>query len=61
MGGYHKIAMDLVAGTIVGLFIGLSLDKWLITNPLWLIVCTIIGFIAGFRNIIKKTEDDTPS
>lgn len=56
----YTIATDLTGGVLVGLFIGLSLDKWLGTKPLCLIVCIILGFIAGFRNIIRSKKDDPP-
>lgn len=53
------IAIDLVSATLIGLFFGLYLDKWLGTKPLCLIVCLTIGFIAGFKNIMKGTKDDS--
>lgn len=56
----YTIATDLVAASFVGVFIGLSLDKWLGTKPLCLIVCIILGFLAGFRNIVRNKKDDTP-
>ncbi|AFE52482.1 hypothetical protein MA5_01480 [Rickettsia prowazekii str. GvV257] len=48
-----SIALDLVSGTIVGLLIGILTDKFFNSKPLFLIIFTIIGMIAGF-NIIRR-------
>ncbi|RMF95893.1 MAG: AtpZ/AtpI family protein [Candidatus Schekmanbacteria bacterium] len=53
------IGITLVASTCVGLAIGYYLDKWLGTKPLFIIIWTILGVAAGFKemfSIIKKGE-----
>ncbi|HJD61273.1 MAG TPA: AtpZ/AtpI family protein [Rickettsia endosymbiont of Degeeriella rufa] len=47
------IAIDLVSGTIVGFVIGLLTDKFFHSKPLFIIIFTIIGIIAGF-NIVRQ-------
>lgn len=52
LGSSAKIATDLVAGLLVGVVIGLTLDKWLETKPLFLIICLLLGVIAAIKNIM---------
>ncbi|AAU03590.1 AtpZ/AtpI family protein [Rickettsia typhi] len=49
-----SIALDLVSGTMVGLVIGILADKFFHSKPLFLIIFTIIGMIAGFNMIRRK-------
>lgn len=62
-----KVAIELVSGVAVGILIGYWLDKWLGTKPLFLIICTLLGFAGGFWNIYKmsqrpsKTEEKSES
>jgi len=51
-----KLGIELVAGVGVGLLIGLTLDKWLATPPLFLFVFLILGFVAGLRNVIREAK-----
>lgn len=46
----------MVAASFIGLFIGVSLDKWLGTNPWMTLIWLGIGIIAGFRNIFILTR-----
>jgi F0F1-type ATP synthase assembly protein I len=52
-----NIATDLLAGVCVGFFVGLSLDNFFETKPLWIIILTIIGILASMRNIYKEMRD----
>ena len=51
-----KIATDMVAGLLVGLFIGYQLDSYFQTKPVWLITFLIIGLGAGISNVIKTVN-----
>ena len=56
-----RVAVELIAGLIVGVLIGFFLDRWFHTMPLFLIIFTFIGAAAGFWNIYKlafKSESD---
>ena len=46
-----RVATELVAGVIVGAFIGWVLDNWLGTSPLFLLVLFFLGAISGMLNV----------
>ena len=46
----------MVAATLIGLYIGIYLDKWLETAPWMTLIWLGIGIVAGFRNIFILTR-----
>lgn len=52
-GGMHH-CVELLAGVIAGLLVGHFLDKWLNTQPLFLVICFVLGFAGAVRNIIRS-------
>jgi ATP synthase protein I len=46
-----RVATELVAGVVVGTFIGWALDRWLNTSPLFLLAMFFLGAIAGMLNV----------
>ena len=46
-----RVATELVAGVVVGAFIGWALDRWLDTSPLFMLVMFFMGAIAGMVNV----------
>jgi ATP synthase protein I len=56
LGKAFKISTELVAGVFVGGFIGWALDRWLGTNPLFLLIFLLLGIAAGFWNVIREAR-----
>ena len=46
-----RVTTELVAGLVVGIFIGWALDKWLGTTPTLMVVFFFIGSAAGMMNV----------
>lgn len=47
------IGVGLVAATAIGLLLGYGLDSLLGTRPWLTLVCTILGIVAGFLNLLR--------
>jgi len=48
-----KISTEIIAALVVGVGIGLIVDKYLGTKPFGLIIFFIFGAIAGFLNVYR--------
>lgn len=62
LGGASVMGLHIVSGTVVGLVMGIYLDKWLQTKPWLTILFLIFGIIAGFMNMfreLRKIDDQT--
>jgi len=46
----YRVLVDMIAGLLVGGFIGYWLDRWLGWAPYSLIVGLLVGFAAGVNN-----------
>ena len=46
-----RVTTELVAGVVVGTFIGWALDNWLGTTPTLMVVFFFIGSAAGMMNV----------
>ena len=56
VGQAMQVGIELVAGVGIGCFIGYGLDQWLGTMPLFFIICLLLGFVAGFKNLVKRAQ-----
>lgn len=54
-----RVSSDLLAGVFVGSLLGLGLDRWLGTEPWFLLVGIGMGFAAGLRNMMRTLKQDT--
>ena len=48
-----RIGVDLVAALIVGVGIGILLDRWLGTTPWFLLLFFVLGAAAGMMNVYR--------
>jgi ATP synthase protein I len=48
-----RLSTEFVAGVIVGAVAGWALDRWLHIAPWGMIVCVLLGFGVGVRNLIR--------
>ena len=46
-----RVTTELVAGVVVGTFIGWALDNWLGTTPILMVVFFFLGSAAGMMNV----------
>lgn len=53
-----RVSSDLLAGLFVGSLLGLGLDRWLGTQPWFLLAGIGLGFAAGLRNIMRSLNDE---
>ena len=51
MGLAGRVTTELVAGVVVGTFIGWALDNWLGTTPTLMVVFFFLGSAAGMMNV----------
>lgn len=54
MGIAFRIATELLAGVLVGGFVGWQLDIWLETTPVLLLVFFVLGAAAGILNVMRS-------
>lgn len=52
----YTLALNLVVSSFIGLGLGLVLDKWLGTAPLFLLIGLCLGFAAGIYQMVKNTK-----
>ena len=48
---YYRVGTELLAGLIIGAGIGWTVDEWLNSTPLFLIIFFILGGVAGIYNL----------
>jgi len=50
------VGMVIVFATVIGVYIGFKLDRWLNTSPWFTILFFIFGVIAGFKNLFTYAK-----
>ena len=55
LGFLSSVGIALVVSILIGLAMGIYLDKWLDTRPWFTLIMLLIGVISGFRNIFILT------
>ena len=56
MGVAYRVLVELIAGLVVGGVGGWWLDKWLDTQPAFLIILLLLGFAGGGRNAWRAIQ-----
>lgn len=56
LGPAMRVGIDLVSGIIVGVLIGLGLDRWLGTGPWLMLVFFLFGSAAGITNVMRTAR-----
>ena len=56
MGLGFRMAADFMAAVIVGAVLGWGFDALLHTSPWGLIVCLLLGFVAGVWNVVRVAQ-----
>ena len=54
---YYRVGTELLAGLIIGAGIGWTIDQWIDTTPLFLIIMFILGGVAGIYNLWRVLTD----
>jgi ATP synthase protein I len=52
-----SLGMTLVVSTVIGLALGIGLDRWWHSAPWATMIFLLIGIIAGFWQIIKGIKE----
>ncbi|MBK8838050.1 MAG: AtpZ/AtpI family protein [Hyphomonadaceae bacterium] len=52
MGLGFRMASDFAAAVIVGVILGLGIDAVFKVSPWATIICLLLGFVAGVRNVV---------
>ena len=55
-GVYLKSGVELVSSIVVALVIGLFLDNYFQSKPIFLIIFLILGFAAGIMNVYRSVK-----
>ena len=54
-----RVGVELASALVVGLVIGLGLDRWLHTKPIFLLVFLAVGGAAGILNVWRVLSPRT--
>lgn len=60
MGIAFRVTTELLAGVLVGGFIGWQLDYWLGTKPVMLLIFFVLGAAAGILNVMRVARQMQP-
>ena len=56
LGALSAVGIAFVLAVVFGFLIGLFLDRWLGTSPLFIIVFFFIGVAAGIINVVRTAN-----
>jgi ATP synthase protein I len=56
LGVLSTVGFVLVFATVIGLYVGLKLDRWLGTSPWFTAIFLLLGLVAGFKNLFVYAQ-----
>ena len=56
MGKYLRVGVELFSAILVGIIIGILLDKYFNTSPLFLFIFLLLGSFAGLLNVYRTVK-----
>ena len=56
MGSYLRVGVELFSAILVGVIIGIILDKYFNTSPLFLFIFLLLGSFAGLLNVFRTVK-----
>ena len=56
MGVGFRMASDFAAAVIVGVVLGLGIDAIFKVSPWGVVICLMLGFVAGVRNVVAAAS-----
>ena len=51
------MSLDLFSSILVGMMIGLGIDNFFSTKPVFLLIFLVLGMIAGFYSLYKSAQN----
>ena len=52
-----RMVIEMVAGVLIGFGIGYGLDRLFGTLPIFLVIFTLLGFVAGVRTMMRTAKE----
>jgi F0F1-type ATP synthase assembly protein I len=55
---YVSLGLTFAGGIVFFLVLGLVLDRWLGTTPIFILVGTFLGTVLSFLSVFRKLQED---
>lgn len=55
---FSQIGITMAASVLVGVLLGKYLDKWLGTEPWFLLIFSLLGVVAAIRSLFQRGKSD---
>lgn len=56
-----QLAIEIVSAVMIGLIIGISIDKWFDISPWGFFICIFFGIISAGMNVYRFVNKFSPS
>ena len=56
LGFAMRVGVELVAALVIGVVVGLMLDRWLETKPWFMLAFFVLGAMAGIFNVFRVVK-----